>query len=307
MSQKAFSKIWILVIVVAVVAGGIFTWQYFGLPKEEVKPPEVKVEDETINWMTYRNEEYGVELKYPKGLEVQESEREINGKLLNFNLYSGKERIFHLGTTDLGMEGHIRLYMIEGSEREVLVGGVKGSYFKIKDMKGEVEYIPHTLVKKYGRLYVFIGEGKVFDQILSTFQFITPKPETMEIKVYFVDTQMMIEGIADYKDMVKSVTRTIPKTQAVARAAIEELLKGPLNEERATYSSSIPKGVKINSLRIEKGTAYIDFSEELQAYGGGSAAAITIEWQIKKTLMQFPTVDEVIISIEGRTEDILQP
>jgi len=32
-----------------------------------------------------------------------------------------------------------------------------------------------------------------------------------------------------------------------------------------------------------------------------------IRAQIRETLKQFPTVDEVIISIDGRTEDILQP
>ena len=34
-------------------------------------------------------------------------------------------------------------------------------------------------------------------------------------------------------------------------------------------------------------------------------AAIRV--QITETLEQFPTVDSVIISIDGRTEDILQP
>ena len=57
--NKAFSKIWIVVILVALFAGGILVWQYFRIPKEVI-------EDETADWETYRNEPYGLELKYPK-------------------------------------------------------------------------------------------------------------------------------------------------------------------------------------------------------------------------------------------------
>lgn len=45
MNSYAFSKIWIIVILVILVAGGIFAWQYFGTPKEKAKVPE-KMEEE---------------------------------------------------------------------------------------------------------------------------------------------------------------------------------------------------------------------------------------------------------------------
>jgi spore germination protein GerM len=40
---------------------------------------------------------------------------------------------------------------------------------------------------------------------------------------------------------------------------------------------------------------------------GGSCRVAAIRAQITDTLKQFPPVDEVIISIDDRTEDILQP
>lgn len=64
--NRAFSKIWILIILIAIAGGGFFAWQYFGVPKEEIGKGEV-AEDETARWKTYRNKEYGFEMKYPEG------------------------------------------------------------------------------------------------------------------------------------------------------------------------------------------------------------------------------------------------
>jgi spore germination protein GerM len=69
----------------------------------------------------------------------------------------------------------------------------------------------------------------------------------------------------------------------------------------------MPEGVKVQSLSIEGGVARVDLSEELEEGVGGSCMVASITAQITETLKQFPTVDSVIISIDGRTEDILQP
>lgn len=105
-----------------------------------------------------------------------------------------------------------------------------------------------------------------------------------------------------------SVTRTIPKTTEVARVALEELLKGVTQEEKnAGYFTSINNGVKIKSLTITNGVAKVDFDKALEQNVGGSCRVTAIRSQITQTLMQFSTVKSVIISIDGRTEDILQP
>lgn len=43
MQNHAFSKIWIIITVIILLAGGILVWQYWWVPKEEVKAPEVQV------------------------------------------------------------------------------------------------------------------------------------------------------------------------------------------------------------------------------------------------------------------------
>jgi hypothetical protein len=107
--------------------------------------------------------------------------------------------------------------------------------------------------------------------------------------------------------VVHPVERRIPRTQATARAALEQLLAGPTNSEAEEgFFTSIPAGVEIQRLAIENTTAQVDFSEELDRVGGACLVQ-AISAQIEDTLLQFPTITAVEISVDGRTEDILQP
>lgn len=77
-----------VVILGAIVGGGILAYQYWWMPKEkietpEVKPPKAKTPEgvppaaeeipvnETADWKTYRNEEFRFELKYPESIRVK--------------------------------------------------------------------------------------------------------------------------------------------------------------------------------------------------------------------------------------------
>jgi len=51
----------IIIIVLAVLVGGLVVYQYLQTPEEE---PQT-LEDETSDWKVYRNEEHGYEIKYP--------------------------------------------------------------------------------------------------------------------------------------------------------------------------------------------------------------------------------------------------
>ncbi len=102
--------------------------------------------------------------------------------------------------------------------------------------------------------------------------------------------------------------REMPKTQAVATVALQELIRGPTDFEKyAGASTSINEGVKIQSLTIKNGVAKIDFNEELQKGVAGSCRVLAIRSQIEQTLKQFSTVKSVVISINGKTDGILQP
>jgi len=129
---------------------------------------------------------------------------------------------------------------------------------------------------------------------------------TMNVLVYFGNT--IKDPNAENCQKVYAVSRKVVKTEAVGRAALLELLKGTTSaEEDKGYLSSIPSGVTINSLKISKGTAYVDFNEKLGEGVGGTCLVDRIKGQITQTLKQFSTVDKVVISINGESEAILQP
>ncbi|MBI2577252.1 MAG: GerMN domain-containing protein [Candidatus Wildermuthbacteria bacterium] len=132
-----------------------------------------------------------------------------------------------------------------------------------------------------------------------------PTPQTFSIKIYFNNSKLD-PGFSCIKTF--PITRNISRTTATARAAIEELLKGPMQAEISQgYFTSINSGARLQSIAIQSGVAYADFSEELERGVGGSCRVAAIRAQISDTLKQFPSVKQVQISINGRTEDILQP
>lgn len=130
--------------------------------------------------------------------------------------------------------------------------------------------------------------------------------ESMIVKVFFGNSEKdpnMLDCGKTY-----AVERRVSKTTAAARAAVEELLRGPnAGEGSSGYFTNINDGVKIQRLSITNGTAEIDFDSAIEQAVGGSCRVIAIRTQITDTLRQFPTVKDVIISVNGETEGILQP
>lgn len=81
------------------------------------------------------------------------------------------------------------------------------------------------------------------------------------------------------------------------RIVLEELIKGP---EREDLSPTIPTGVKILSVTIKEGVAWIDFSREMQSRhpGGAVGEAMTIN-SIVNTLTEFASIERVKMTVEG--------
>ena len=83
---------------------------------------------------------------------------------------------------------------------------------------------------------------------------------------------------------------------------LEELIQGP---QRKDLSRTIPKEVKVKSVSIKDGIAYVDFSEEMHSkhWHGAAGEAMTIN-SIVNTLTEFAYVQKVKMTVEGQPMNI---
>lgn len=120
--------------------------------------------------------------------------------------------------------------------------------------------------------------------------------EKVQVVLYF--------GSKDGQYLVKEV-REIPKVEGIARATLEELLKGPGPESNLVQT--VPNGTRLLDINIKPdGLAIVSFSGELKAkHWGGSAGEGNTVYSIVNTLAQFPSVQRVQILIDNQVVETL--
>jgi spore germination protein GerM len=129
-------------------------------------------------------------------------------------------------------------------------------------------------------------------------------PEGINVKVYYFNDSIRKNNNCDE---VLPMISMVFDTKNLAEASLRILLDGPSSADIENgYVSTIPSGTWLNSIKIEDGVAYADFSKELSG-AAGSCRIFGIKTQIEKTLLQFPTIKSVKISVDGKAEGILEP
>lgn len=135
-------------------------------------------------------------------------------------------------------------------------------------------------------------------------------PKTINIKVFFSNEKL--NPNIDDCNKVFPVSRTIPKTKAVAKAALEELFKGVTKEEEAKGYGSIPSAESngiLKRINVKNGAAYVNFTNRVleqmgtatTSCGGGQYFGM-----IEKTLTQFPSIKKVYYAVEGNTNEFYE-
>ena len=100
--------------------------------------------------------------------------------------------------------------------------------------------------------------------------------------------------------------RTEPTTPRIATAAVNALLSGPTAEEQAAGSARrSPRGPSCSTYRSTAGIATVNLSRAF-ASGGGSLSMFGRLAQLTYTLTQFPTVQGVILELDGEAGHGLQ-
>jgi hypothetical protein len=103
---------------------------------------------------------------------------------------------------------------------------------------------------------------------------------------------------------VVAVPRSVPRTAAVATAALNELLPGPTAAERADgyWSMFVPGTARsLKSVRVADGVAYVDFRDIRNTIPNASSSfgSTALLAELDTTLRQVPTVKSTVYSFDG--------
>ncbi len=93
---------------------------------------------------------------------------------------------------------------------------------------------------------------------------------------------------------VGAAAREVPRTDTMAKAALEELLAGPSDRETgAGLTTAVPAGTSLNDISIENGIAAVDLGGAFDDAGSADGMLAAGLGQIVFTLTQFPEIEGV--------------
>ncbi|GEM_PF-1457710 len=270
------------------------------------------------NLAVYVNSVFQVSFSYPSSWKADPSYK-LTGSI--YTAYKGSDGFFSVnaagndglflddtvrseinkGTRPYGSNPSIKNVQIDGQEGRIIIPSADQPKESNNQALFVINYPRALSISGINfSLFMLYADKDHVEKIANTLKF-----DKMTVKAFFNNNKL---DLAVSCNKVFSVERTVFRSPSVGRIALEELFKGPTDKEKNNgYFTSINPGVKIQSLYIEDGVVKADFDQTLEQGVGGSCRVTSIRAQIVSTAKQFPGVKDVIISINGRTEDILQP
>lgn len=116
--------------------------------------------------------------------------------------------------------------------------------------------------------------------------------EGARVTVFFHTTS------ASQFDYLVPVTRVTNAAAATLQTAIEELLKGPIDNDN--LHMNIPEGTELLGIELKNGVTCIDFSDEFLALSESIENEEIVLRSIIMTAKQFPEVYDVKITVNGK-------
>ncbi len=118
--------------------------------------------------------------------------------------------------------------------------------------------------------------------------------QTIPVKVYFIRLNENTETF-----YLSPVKREVIKENFLEEA-VRALAKGPsAYEEKRGYLSAVPKDLQIRNIRVRNRTAYVDFNSAIERDAAGNILINRLD-QIVYTATQFPGIDNIVVTIDGR-------
>ena len=165
---------------IVLVGGGI--WYYTKPVTSLPAQSSPDIQDLTADWKTYRNEEYGFEVKYPSFFEVAFRDDYVTDLIALSDKIGSASDIVILpqGEHDRGLPFE------DPVKSDVVLGGIRAQQLEWSHLK--IIYIKDPLRNwnQHGRVEVLYENSSkdLLDQILSTFKFIEPTVDTSTWKTY---------------------------------------------------------------------------------------------------------------------------
>ena len=176
LDKKSFSILSIAIIIIAAVwVGGITIYQS-KLLKEQIET-KWRIEDETVNWNVYRNEDYDFEIKYPRNwefIEVQEQRIKNPEKIMKGIIGFGPR----------GKDYYYKEYII----KPVTIGISRGQFAEVLNLQ-----FPSTYENEIGEILYW---------------FKNPKKENLKV-VITDETGFIVEDATERKELKAIIKRMI--------------------------------------------------------------------------------------------------
>ncbi len=168
-----------------------------------------------------------------------------------------------------------------------------------------LELFPYSSELSVSAFQYSAKDGSIIDRTTRLIKIAEPIKSSFSTQIYFADNAAAMEGDCS---KVVAVERVFDYGFDILNRAVEALVKGPTGQEESEgLSNSIPSKTKVNYMLIENNVLNVDFNENLQEGIGGSCLVSSIFSQVTETLKALGPFNDVLISINGKTEDILQP
>lgn len=124
------------------------------------------------------------------------------------------------------------------------------------------------------------------------------QPATVAVTAFFSDK----DGQYLWPEQ-RQVPRPAGGAADLAAAALRELIAGP---REAGHVATIPEGAQLLGVKLDGGTALVDFSRELQTkHWGGSTGEIMTVYSIVNTVTGIEGIASVRLFLEGQPLDSL--
>ena len=132
----------------------------------------------------YYNESLRFALRYPRLLNIRIEDRAVAGEpdiVLRLEYPGNDHPVLELATYAPSWIEEVRKPLVHGTERTLSIDTERAITFEIRnDPEDDESTMRRIIVRNFGRIYVFTGKGKTFDEVVSSFDFIDPAREDSE-------------------------------------------------------------------------------------------------------------------------------